>query len=163
VRTPFEQRCDDAWRTFSDFELRLSLYVFRRDREICATEPTNLYIVYDRTADAVKIGKATSTKDRLSSLGVGNPNPLEIVVSVPAPAGLEKALHRLLAEHRIRGEWFRATPEVLVACEMALSARDFWRDAEQADPGDQPDIELTVEVFCCRANELLDALEAVAS
>jgi len=163
--TPFQRRCNDQWGQLADYELRVSLWIYRRDREICETPTTNLYAVYDEAADAVKFGKAKMTRRRLSNLNVGNPNPLELVATVPAPAGLESALHRLLSDHCVKGEWFRASPEVMVVCELLMAAEDFHRDASEnrdEEDGKHNDPELTVEVFCGRANELLDMLEVAA-
>lgn len=163
-RTPFELRCDEAWEARDEFALGISLYVYRRDREICDTAWTNLYVVHDPVADAIKIGTTKTPRPRISNLAVGNPNPIETVVVVPAPAGLERALHQFLADHRIRGEWFATAPQVLIVCELLLSAGDFHRDAEAtSEPDEKPDAELTVEVFCNRANELLDYFERAAA
>jgi hypothetical protein len=160
-RTPFERRCDQAWHNHPGEDLRLSLHVLRRDSEVTATYITNLYVVYDASADAVKIGVTRTPKPRLSNLQLGTSHPLERILAVPARAGLEQVLHGYLASDRIRGEWFRLTPRVLVAIELLLSAEDFHRDAlRDGEEPEHPD--LTTEVLCSRANDLLDALEAAA-
>ncbi len=155
MRTRFEQ----TWRERRELELSLSVGIFRRQHTLTGA-PTNLYVVYDEVADAVKIGTTRTPRARASNLGVGNPNPVELIVAVPAPAGLEQILHDLLIQHRLRGEWFDAADPVLVLCELLLSARDFQRDLERDERRTDPD--LTVEVLCSRANELLDAAVVAA-
>jgi len=160
VRTVFEQRCDRAWQEQPELALLLSLHVLRRDRETVGS-PSHLYVAHDADADAVKVGISTGPRFRLSNLNVGNPRPLRAIVTVPAPAGLERILHDWLSPDRLRGEWFRCTPRALVACELLLSARDFHDDA--AADGEPAPADLTVEVLCQRANELLDLVTEAAA
>ena len=63
----------------------------------------------------IKIGHSISVKARLDSLQCGNPQPLRVLCARDFE-GHERALeswwHRVFAEDRIRGEWFRCTDKL---------------------------------------------------
>lgn len=65
----------------------------------------------------IKIGHATNAKSRLSTLQVGNWEPLSILHSVSVPwmaaPKIESALKQQYQERRVRGEWFAVPLEVL--------------------------------------------------
>lgn len=65
----------------------------------------------DITVDGtpVKIGVATDPTERLADLQVGHHEQLALATTVPGGRTLEQQLHSVLADSRIRGEWFRAT------------------------------------------------------
>ena len=59
--------------------------------------------------NAVKIGKAgTCINSRFVNLQIASPDTLRIVAVIadPDPGSLEDRLHAMLADRRIRGEWF---------------------------------------------------------
>ncbi len=64
----------------------------------------------------VKIGRAVDVASRVRTLQTGCPYPLvleSVLPMSPAHAGvLEPAIHRHLAPHRLRGEWFHFCDEV---------------------------------------------------
>lgn len=60
----------------------------------------------------VKIGSATDPRRRLQSLQIGNPSALVLAAVFDGNVLEEKALHRLFAEFRVRGEWFRESDVV---------------------------------------------------
>jgi antitoxin component HigA of HigAB toxin-antitoxin module len=71
-----------------------------------------VYFAHCEQAEAVKIGKARDVKSRLSMLQIGNPTSLELVEMIEDNSGkLEGLLHRWFRGKRIRGEWFRITPD----------------------------------------------------
>lgn len=76
------------------------------------TAPIVYFVAFG--ADFVKIGKSTrgNLEWRLKMLQLAHPLQLEVVCIVDAP---ERVYHQRFAEHRERGEWFRAAPEVLAA------------------------------------------------
>lgn len=69
-----------------------------------------VYLIGAKGEDLIKIG---STKDsptkRMKALSTGSPHAMELLGSVETdcPMGLEKSLHRSLADRRTNGEWFR--------------------------------------------------------
>lgn len=76
--------------------------------------PGFVYFIQAGGSDgAIKIGWADDVEKRRSDLQTANPEELRIIGVKAGVRDMEKALHRKLAPHRIRGEWFRAAPEVL--------------------------------------------------
>lgn len=80
-----------------------------------------LYCIADDSG-LCKFGYSRDPSGRLRELQTGNPNPLFLVESVCLPESeglresfaarqLEQQLHRDFAHLRVRGEWFRCSPE----------------------------------------------------
>ena len=67
----------------------------------------------------IKIGIAHDAWDRLSTLQVGNAEPIQLIdyFTVPEYTGtardIEQAMHTLLSPFRARGEWFKASLEAV--------------------------------------------------
>lgn len=79
-------------------------------------KPVDERSVYFIQADngLIKIGVATSPKERLRTLRTMSPAALRLVLVLPgrgAPG--ESELHTRFAEHRSHGEWFHPAPELL--------------------------------------------------
>lgn len=70
------------------------------------------YIIEAEGTGAIKIGKTTYLKDRVKALQAACPHRLTVLRII---GGMEHegALHRELKKHRIRGEWYEKTPEVV--------------------------------------------------
>lgn len=66
-----------------------------------------------RQGDAIKIGHSIDPRQRLSNLQIGLPEELEVLAIVPAEVISEGAAHAKFNHLRLRGEWFRADPELL--------------------------------------------------
>lgn len=62
----------------------------------------------------IKIGCSIRPPERRTSLQVGSERNLILLASIPGGPALERALHSRFALHRIRGEMFAATPELLM-------------------------------------------------
>lgn len=59
-----------------------------------------------------------NVKDRLKALATAHYDELKVLATITnAPAGLEQQLHEKFAALRVRGEWFRAEPELLAYIE----------------------------------------------
>ncbi len=69
---------------------------------------TLVYFIQVETSGPLKIGFSEAVFERLAHLQVGNPKELTVYGVIPGSVATETLLHRLLAEHRIRGEWFKA-------------------------------------------------------
>jgi hypothetical protein len=68
----------------------------------------------------IKIGTtAGSPHGRLRAMQTANAETLVLLAAVPGDVGLERKLHERFAALRMRGEWFRATPELLAFVEGA--------------------------------------------
>lgn len=74
-----------------------------------------LYVVGPRGGDVVKIGRAQDVRSRLSGLQIGQWQEIEILETVSLPWRAVKAAealtHKRLATDRLRGEWFKVSPE----------------------------------------------------
>ena len=69
----------------------------------------SIYFANAAGSGLTKIGFATNVKDRLYALNVGSPVLVKMVGRIPATRGAEKALHAVLAAHRVKGEWYPET------------------------------------------------------
>lgn len=81
----------------------------------------NIYFVQSGDDGAIKIG-TTQTSDRVRNLQTGNPEPLKVLRTIrDVPNGLELILHRVFADLRVRGEWFKPDERLL-----SFVAADDW-------------------------------------
>jgi hypothetical protein len=73
-------------------------------------------------------------------LTTGNPGKLTLLGSIPGDFRLETRLHHRFASLRIRGEWFRASRELIEAVKQFLAApdgkiglsdRNVWRECQR--------------------------------
>lgn len=76
-----------------------------------------VYVMHESNDLAIcKIGKSDNPESRIGSLQSGNHRQLLLYKKFPAPSSniahnIESASHRKLQTKRIRGEWFRISPE----------------------------------------------------
>lgn len=80
-----------------------------------------VYFIQAGEDGPIKIGRSRNVKARLASLQVSAPERLTLIAFYAAPPVEEARLHRLLAEHRITGEWFRPHADVLAVVAEAKS------------------------------------------
>ncbi|MGA5823717.1 GIY-YIG nuclease family protein [Kitasatospora sp. NPDC094028] len=73
-----------------------------------ANEPTGscVYVIAGVAGGPVKIGHTSDLQRRLAALQCGSPVRLETLATFVGGQELETALHLLLTDHRIEGEWF---------------------------------------------------------
>ncbi len=69
-------------------------------------------IYFIRCNEFVKIGWAYDPMKRRNLLQRGSPYILELIGTIDAVQTQEAAVHRHFAADRVRGEWFRMTPEL---------------------------------------------------
>lgn len=72
--------------------------------------------------DPVKIGYAKRPWDRLSSRQTGTHRDLTLLDQVPGTVEAEKALHAVLADHRVTREWFSCQEEIVHAFDAIREA-----------------------------------------
>lgn len=88
-------------------------------------EPNRLnrkgYIYFLWVGNSVKIGFSTNPLSRLSALGVSIPDEPAFFSFVPGTKDGERDLHNSLADHRKRGEWFRASFTVRRAIQRMMN------------------------------------------
>lgn len=105
---------------------------FRRSSR--ATRPTarseapsgGFVYVIRSDANVVKIGFSSNPINRIASLRTGSSYPLDFAFVGVTPgtgAEIEREAHRLLARHRLEGEWFDVTPEMATAAVMGAAAK----------------------------------------
>jgi len=87
-----------------------------------------VYAIEAVGAGLVKIGRANNVYERLFGLQTASGYPLRIINVVAGGSKTETELHRLFAEHRVRGEWFllepiRAAIEALQTLPVAVWGR----------------------------------------
>ncbi len=75
--------------------------------------PSFVYFIANRGQGTVKIGISTDPEKRLSQLQTSNHDQLEILAVMEADERTEGLLHRRFKSHRLSGEWFTLSPEIL--------------------------------------------------
>lgn len=71
------------------------------------------YTYFIRRSGAIKIGHSGFPKGRIMALQVAFPEPLEVLAVIPNSIIDEPTAHHKFVHLRMRGEWFRAAPELL--------------------------------------------------
>ena len=90
-----------------------------------------VYFIQNTTTRSIKIGWTDNLPRRLKALQTSCEHELILLCSVSGGRELERSVHRRLASHHIRGEWFRNAPEVVqVVSEMV--AGELARQGEMA-------------------------------
>jgi hypothetical protein len=73
-----------------------------------------IYFLQSLDSLDIKIGyTGESAEVRLAQLQTGNPAGLRLLAEIPGERADEYELHLRFAACRVRGEWFRPTPELL--------------------------------------------------
>lgn len=70
------------------------------------------YVYFITDGEAIKIGKANNPKSRLSGLQTSHHKPLRILMTIPGDEEVERGLHSIFGEFRIRGEWFKDCKDI---------------------------------------------------
>lgn len=76
------------------------------------------YTYFVRSGDAIKIGHTAVPKSRMGSLQSATPEALDILAMIPNSIVGEWEAHEKFKHLRLRGEWFRAAPELLEFIEV---------------------------------------------
>lgn len=84
-----------------------------------------IYFIREGDDGPIKIGRtgARSPEHRLAQCQTGNARRLKLLGFFHGPFDVEAQWHRRFAELRLEGEWFQATPELIVAIREALARR----------------------------------------
>jgi hypothetical protein len=72
--------------------------------------PTKIYVMLDKNTGYFKIGRSHNPKKREKTLQSEKPT-IELLFSFDATEELEKELHVVFGDKRIRGEWFYLTED----------------------------------------------------
>jgi hypothetical protein len=73
-----------------------------------------VYFIEAEGTGRIKIGVANCARSRLKGLECSCPVDLRLLGVIPTDktGALERELHLRFAEHRVKGEWFTAAPEL---------------------------------------------------
>lgn len=72
----------------------------------------SVYFITAREVGMVKIGCAYDPHRRLSYMQTACPVELTLEALIPGAYREERQYHAQFAPHRVRGEWFKITPEI---------------------------------------------------
>ena len=72
-----------------------------------------IYFLHAPQARTIKIWFTTMLSDRLAKLRNGSPEHLELLKTIKGSVAIEQTLFIMWSKHRLHGEWFRATPDLL--------------------------------------------------
>ena len=125
-----------AWRACTANREKDSVYCAKHRpgfRLVSPPEKRVVYFVQCNGEDGpIKIGKSSCWAKRFNGMTTDNPYPIVVLALVTLNQAwqmdaLEKGIHRHLAKHRVRGEWFEACRSVRKVVEAAktLSTVDF--------------------------------------
>lgn len=97
---------------------------------------TCVYFIEGATSGAIKIGTTKNLHARMSSMQTASVEPLTVLGTVNGGVDLERKLHMEFAGQRVRGEWFRSTPELRARIKELCSEVKLLRrmKAPSADP-----------------------------
>ena len=83
-----------------------------------------VYVIEAVDTGLVKIGVSDSPEKRINDLQTASPNELRLLGYCLGSYAIEQALHLVLHEYRVRGEWFRNEGQCAEAVK-AISQGDF--------------------------------------
>lgn len=93
-----------------------------------------VYILQENGIGAVKIGVTKNLNRRLSSMRSNSPHQIDVVLTIDADERLESYLKDLFHGSHIRGEWFRATPEMAAFVKSVHENSDFLEHLKRIRP-----------------------------
>ena len=105
--------------------LRPDIVTRSREQDMHWLPRRSVYFAQMGAAGPIKIGMAREPAKRIDTIQSGNPYPLTVLLTV-APAwtstrDLERRLHHLFSNNRMRGEWFESTADLIWTIEMLES------------------------------------------
>jgi hypothetical protein len=77
------------------------------------------FITCDQTDFPIKIGFTTDLPSRVTALGRGLPYPALALAVIPGNRWIERRLLKHFKSDRLRGEWFRRSPDLMAAIDRA--------------------------------------------
>jgi hypothetical protein len=79
------------------------------------------YVYFVRAGNKVKIGRTTDPGRHVRALQTAHHEDLALVLTIPAHAALEGAIHRRFQHLKTRGEWFRVEADLVAFIEAVQS------------------------------------------
>lgn len=94
-----------------------------------------VYFIRAEGGGPIKIGRSADPDKRLRELQTGHPYPLRVVGMASGGRELEAALHRILCDYRLMGEWFEDTGPVLELMRLVCAEPDRLRRMVESRAG----------------------------
>jgi hypothetical protein len=91
-----------------------------------------VYFISARELDLVKIGYAFNPLRRYNHLRTFSPVELTLEGAIPGGYDKERALHKRFATSRVRGEWFKLSPNLQREIDASSRPQQFTRVAVRA-------------------------------
>ena len=102
-----------------------------------------IYFIRSGKKVPIKIGYTDGDADqRLASLQTGNPFELNLLGCISGDMERERLIHKKFEDYRVRGEWFRATSELL----SLIFAGDGWPE-KKAKVKQEAKVKIEEEAF----------------
>lgn len=79
-----------------------------------------IYAIQSEKNGPIKIGKADRPWQRMHDLQIASPYLLRLMTYVNWHNDYERKIHKHLALHRLRGEWFRCSDAVLTVVDLMM-------------------------------------------
>jgi hypothetical protein len=95
------------------YELKIRETLPRRGTVLTGNERGWVYFIATQDRSHVKVGWATSVRHRLNGLQTAHHQKLIVLAKFRGTVTDERDLHRALKKHRVRGEWFVCSDEVM--------------------------------------------------
>lgn len=83
------------------------------------------FVYFIQSRGMVKIGFSSKIANRITELSAQNPVTVRLLAVIQGGRDMERRLHEMLAEHRIKGEWFRRSDQVKAVVAEAKKGRTF--------------------------------------
>lgn len=110
----------DAHAAASDVDRKVAhLAAAQRKAE---TPPLFVYFMQGESGGPIKIGKTTDVDARRAGVQTGHPDLLRVLAVVSGELDEEKRLHLRFRKSRLKGEWFKPTPDLLAHIAAATLA-----------------------------------------
>lgn len=113
------------FRPFVSFNVGGGRRNYRPPPQGAAPAADYVYVVTSSNGH-VKIGISTDPEARLRTLQTGTSDQLQLTFTAPGYGNaltVEQEAHRILAAHRVSGEWFNVTPDLAVAAIFGAADR----------------------------------------
>jgi hypothetical protein len=92
-------------------------------------------IYFIKAKNTVKIGYSANPEKRIKELQTGNPEKLELLLTIPGNRETEAAFHTYFDRARLEGEWFRlGSLGNIDSLKIAIFATSKWPYAKYKQP-----------------------------
>jgi hypothetical protein len=112
-----------SWAAWNSTDISSARVQKLRERRRGEQNGPRVYFIRRPSDGQIKIGFSDNVGDRLVNLRAEYQEPLDLLTVIPGGQPEEAALHARFADIRERGEWFRATPELLAYVESCNATR----------------------------------------